>query len=166
MDGLEFMSFFQTTLIKLWPVWSVFIRRHHLTGRVSRTRSSISSQIAFHRFCKASLLSVRLERSVRMKSTSYRELDYAFGQAMLTLRTACGLTQAGLADLLGVSRQAVVGWEDRQQLSPSQASQTFPDPVCPAAEPLPLGVRRMKSAPSGKPPTRRCSLTRTGWLRS
>ena len=46
-----------------------------------------------------------------MKSPSYRELDYTFGQAMLTLRTACGLTQAGLADLLGVSRQAVVGWE-------------------------------------------------------
>ncbi len=46
-----------------------------------------------------------------MKSSSYRELDYAFGQAMLTLRTASGLTQAGLADLLGISRQAVVGWE-------------------------------------------------------
>lgn len=46
-----------------------------------------------------------------MKSSSYRELDYAFGRAMLSLRTACGLTQAGLADLLGISRQAVVGWE-------------------------------------------------------
>ncbi len=30
---------------------------------------------------------------------------------MLTLRSACGLTQAGLAELLGISRQAVVGWE-------------------------------------------------------
>ncbi len=30
---------------------------------------------------------------------------------MLTLRTATGLTQEGLAALLGVSRQAVVGWE-------------------------------------------------------
>jgi WD40 repeat protein/DNA-binding XRE family transcriptional regulator len=30
---------------------------------------------------------------------------------MLTLRTALGLTQDGLADLLGISRQAVVGWE-------------------------------------------------------
>ena len=46
-----------------------------------------------------------------MKSASYGERDYAFGQAMLTLRTACGLTQSGLADLLGISRQAVVGWE-------------------------------------------------------
>ena len=46
-----------------------------------------------------------------MKSSHYRERDYAFGQAILTLRTASGLTQAGLADLLGISRQAVVGWE-------------------------------------------------------
>ena len=30
---------------------------------------------------------------------------------MLTLRTSIGLTQAGLADLLGVSRKAVGGWE-------------------------------------------------------
>jgi len=46
-----------------------------------------------------------------VKSPRYHERDYAFGQAMLTLRTAAGLTQAGLADLLGISRQAVVGWE-------------------------------------------------------
>src|SRR5690242_975958 len=46
-----------------------------------------------------------------MKRFSYRERDYAFGQAMLTLRTTIGLTQAGLADLLGVSRKAVGGWE-------------------------------------------------------
>ena len=41
-----------------------------------------------------------------MKRYSYRERDYAFGQAMMTLRTSIGLTQAGLADLLGVSRRA------------------------------------------------------------
>ena len=46
-----------------------------------------------------------------MKESSYRERDYAFGQAMLTLRSASGVTQAGLADRLGVSRQTVVGWE-------------------------------------------------------
>ena len=46
-----------------------------------------------------------------MKRYSYRERDYTFGQAMLTLRTSIGLTQAGLADLLGVSRRAVGEWE-------------------------------------------------------
>src|SRR5437016_10527909 len=46
-----------------------------------------------------------------MKRFSYSEQDYAFGQAMLTLRTAIGLTQAGLAEFLGVSRKAVGGWE-------------------------------------------------------
>ncbi len=47
-----------------------------------------------------------------MKSSSrYGERDYAFGQAMLTLRTSIGLTQAGLAEHLGVSRRAVAEWE-------------------------------------------------------
>src|SRR5436305_1320497 len=51
------------------------------------------------------------DRSARMKRSSYGERDYAFGQAMLTLRTALGLTQAGLAEFLGISRKAVGGWE-------------------------------------------------------
>src|SRR2546426_1497506 len=46
-----------------------------------------------------------------MKRFSYSERDYAFGQLMLTLRTNIGLTQAGLGDLLGVSRRAVARWE-------------------------------------------------------
>jgi transcriptional regulator with XRE-family HTH domain len=46
-----------------------------------------------------------------VKRCSYGERDYAFGQMMLTLRTSIGLTQAGLADLLGVSRRAVAEWE-------------------------------------------------------
>jgi len=41
----------------------------------------------------------------------YGEHDYAFGQMMLTLRTTIGLTQAGLAERLGVSRRAVLEWE-------------------------------------------------------
>ncbi len=46
-----------------------------------------------------------------MTRHSYREHDYAFGQVMLKLRSSIGLTQAGLADLLGVSRRAVGEWE-------------------------------------------------------
>src|SRR5438067_1801928 len=39
------------------------------------------------------------------------ERDYNFGRAMLTLRTTIGLTQAGLAAQLHVSRRAVAEWE-------------------------------------------------------
>ncbi len=46
-----------------------------------------------------------------MKGSSYRDRDYAFGQAMLTLRTTIGLTQTGQARHLGVSRKAVGEWE-------------------------------------------------------
>ena len=46
-----------------------------------------------------------------MKRSSYRDRDYAFGQVMLTLRNALGLTQTELAELLGVSRYAVRDWE-------------------------------------------------------
>lgn len=41
----------------------------------------------------------------------YRERDYRFGQRMLTWRSKIGLTQAGLADFLGLSRRAVGDWE-------------------------------------------------------
>src|SRR5215471_16169768 len=46
-----------------------------------------------------------------MKGSSYRERDYTFGQMMLTVRTTMVLTQAALADLLGVRRRAVIDWE-------------------------------------------------------
>jgi WD40 repeat protein/DNA-binding XRE family transcriptional regulator len=46
-----------------------------------------------------------------MPRHSYRERDYSFGQAMLRLRKRLRLTQASLADLLGVSRRAVGEWE-------------------------------------------------------
>src|SRR3989441_7276869 len=46
-----------------------------------------------------------------MNRSLYGERDYAFGQRILTLRTALGLTQAGLAQLLHVSRRAVTEWE-------------------------------------------------------
>ncbi|MFL5589781.1 MAG: NB-ARC domain-containing protein [Ktedonobacteraceae bacterium] len=46
-----------------------------------------------------------------MTTHTYGKRDYAFGQAMVKLRTAMNLTQMKLAQLLGVSRGAVVGWE-------------------------------------------------------
>lgn len=46
-----------------------------------------------------------------MKRSTYRDRDYAFGQAMLTLRNSMGLTQAELGELLGISRYAVGDWE-------------------------------------------------------
>ncbi len=46
-----------------------------------------------------------------MNRSSYGGRDYAFGQMMLTLRASIGLTQAGLAERLGVSRRAVAEWE-------------------------------------------------------
>jgi transcriptional regulator with XRE-family HTH domain len=46
-----------------------------------------------------------------MPQITYRERDYAFGQMMLALRTAIGLTQTELADYLGVSRRAIGEWE-------------------------------------------------------
>ena len=46
-----------------------------------------------------------------MKISLYGERDYAFGQLMLTLRTQMGLTQASLAQQLGISRRAVSTWE-------------------------------------------------------
>src|SRR3954469_1347374 len=49
-----------------------------------------------------------------MPRLSHRELDHAFGQRMLALRMAIGMTQATLANLLGVARHAVGGWETGQ----------------------------------------------------
>src|SRR6476659_6758745 len=52
-----------------------------------------------------------LEMRRSMKRFSYSEQDYAFGQTILTLRTAIGLTQCRLAEILGISRRAVSEWE-------------------------------------------------------
>jgi WD40 repeat protein/transcriptional regulator with XRE-family HTH domain len=46
-----------------------------------------------------------------MLHSTYPERDYPFGLQILTLRTECKLTQSRLAELLGISRQAVVSWE-------------------------------------------------------
>src|SRR5260370_518066 len=72
-----------------------------------RPSDDVSLHIASHCFA----LVGHTERRPPMKSSLYGERDYAFGQAMLTLRTTIGLTQAGLANRLGVSRRAVAEWE-------------------------------------------------------
>jgi WD40 repeat protein/transcriptional regulator with XRE-family HTH domain len=51
------------------------------------------------------------ERGIFVKQISSGKPDYAFGQIILTLRTAIRLTQAGLAERLGISRRAVGAWE-------------------------------------------------------
>ena len=60
-----------------------------------------------------------------MKKSSYREQDSAFGKLMLTLRMATGLTQAGLADHLGVSRNAIGGWEIGQSYPKAEHLKAF-----------------------------------------
>ncbi|MBA3870838.1 MAG: XRE family transcriptional regulator [Anaerolineae bacterium] len=46
-----------------------------------------------------------------MKRSAYRDRNYAFGQAILTLRINIGLTQTSLADYLHISGRAVGEWE-------------------------------------------------------
>ncbi len=46
-----------------------------------------------------------------MSRSFYQKRDYAFGQAMLNLRTRLRLTQAGLAELVGITRKAIGRWE-------------------------------------------------------
>ena len=53
----------------------------------------------------------RKSKSTPLTRYSYHERDYAFGRAMLKLRTSPGLTPAGLAAMLQVSRRTVGEWE-------------------------------------------------------
>src|SRR5207245_11193667 len=63
---------------------------------------------AFHLFC---VMEGQTERSALMRRSSYGERDYAFGELILTLRSAIGVTKAGLSDQLGISKRAVGEWE-------------------------------------------------------
>jgi WD40 repeat protein/transcriptional regulator with XRE-family HTH domain len=60
-----------------------------------------------------------------VKRAWYREQDSAFGQLMLTLRTNIGLTQVGLAKLLGISRHAVAAWEAGRSYPTAEHLKTF-----------------------------------------
>ena len=46
-----------------------------------------------------------------VRTHTYGERDYTFGQAIATLRTAMNLTQVALGQCFGVSQGAVLGWE-------------------------------------------------------
>src|SRR5258708_3821233 len=54
---------------------------------------------------------VRRKGARLVRRSTYGERDYAFGQLILTLRSAIGLTQAGLSDHLGISIRAGGEWE-------------------------------------------------------
>ena len=47
-----------------------------------------------------------------MYQTDYPDRDYHFGQMILRLRSAIGLTQTALAEHLGISRRSIIKWED------------------------------------------------------
>src|SRR6266540_3908754 len=72
----------------------------------------IVSHLVSHRFpFSISQITKVIEKGNFVTSRVYRDRDYVFGEAMLALRVKIGMTQAGLADILGVSRRTVVGWE-------------------------------------------------------
>ncbi len=60
-----------------------------------------------------------------MKQPSYREQDQVFGQMMLTFRSRMGVTQAALADVLGVSRRSVADWEAGDKYPKAEHLQAF-----------------------------------------
>src|SRR5215472_8281354 len=79
-------------------------------------------------------------RKPLVKRYSYGEHDYPFGQTMLTLRSRIGLTQAGLAALLRVSRRAVGEWEGGLSYPTAEHLQHF----------IELGAQQHVFAPSGR----------------
>ena len=54
---------------------------------------------------------MQTERRVEGSHRVYRELRYAFGRQVLTLRTRVALTQSALAAAVGVHRRSVQNWE-------------------------------------------------------
>ncbi len=87
-----------------------------------RLSASVLQYITWHGLVRPGR---RAERRGLVKKSSYREQDSVFGKLMLTLRTAIGLTQARLAALLGVSRNAVGGWEVGQSYPKAEHLKAF-----------------------------------------
>src|SRR2546430_16165758 len=82
-----------------------------------------------------------------VKRHVYRERDYAFAQLVLTLRTAIGLTQTGLAERLGASRRAVA--EGGGGLSYPK-TERLKEPITPGMPQQALSPRR--EGEEGRPP--------------
>ena len=57
------------------------------------------------------VLAGQTERSAAREAIFLQRARYAFGELILSLRSAIGLTQAGLSDHLGISKKAVGEWE-------------------------------------------------------
>jgi WD40 repeat protein/DNA-binding CsgD family transcriptional regulator/transcriptional regulator with XRE-family HTH domain len=77
------------------------IRQQYLLTTIYRViRSGAHQRMTFH-----------MLREAAVKRSVYGDHDYTFGQLMLILRMTMDLTQAGLAERLGVSRHAVSEWE-------------------------------------------------------
>src|SRR5947209_614577 len=128
----------QTLLNQRGPAWSAS-NIHKYTGKAwgnHRPSASISRTITLHSVARVA----RAERRRLVKRAWYREQDYTFGQLMLTLRTRMGLTQAGLAKLLGISRHAVAAWEAGRSYPSAEHLQTC----------IALGVQK-QAFTSGRP---------------
>jgi transcriptional regulator with XRE-family HTH domain len=74
-----------------------------------------------------------------MRIHTYSERDDTFGQAMRTLRAAIRLTQVELAQRLGVSWGAVLGWEAGSNYPKAESLKRF----------IALGVR-LRAFPAGR----------------
>src|SRR6266567_2136159 len=78
---------------------------------VSVQQVTVTSHLTSHSFKVCRFAGSREIRRSLVKRHVYRERDYAFAQLVLTLRTAIGLSQTGLAERLDASRRAVAEWE-------------------------------------------------------
>ena len=101
-------------------------------------------------------------RKALVKRYPYGERDYAFGQLMLTLRTAIGLPQAGMAERLGVSQRAVAGWETGSSYPKAERLKQLIE-LGMEPRPLPPGTRKRRFVRSGVQRTRRCCWMSAGF---